>query len=221
MAKTKTNKLLNADTAVESYLDNLLQEATEVPEAFVNDIQINHNIHILEAPIVNSEQLENEINSYLDIEPADELSLTDSKIENEIEYPLQCLMFKVKKHLLAIPLIQMGGVVNWDSKLTQLPHTSKYFKGVLKYRDKNVSVVDTAKLFDIKNEALPSHLLVFKNEEWALTCDQLLNVIRVDEGDIKLHSGLASKFIMGTIKSSLAQIIQPNKVTEYLENIKN
>ena len=232
----KPKKLLDANTAVSSYLDNLLQEATEFKSVQSNDLHHDHdhdNVHVLETPLTTAKQLTKEgivqvfEESFID-DKAEEVELEKAELsyKEQFEYPVQCLMFKVKEHLLAIPLIKMGSVVPFGERLNQLPYSPNYFKGLLKHRDKNVRVADTAVLLlnDIQGSDddifAPSHLLIFENDDWAISCDELLDVVTLEEDDIKWHSD-ENRLSLGTIKSSLAMILNPHTICEKLINTEN
>ena len=217
MNKSKPNKLLDADTAVSSYLDNLLQEATEDKAK----IQVKEktkvkqaekrvekkNVHLLDTPLtalIEDPGVGVESNKQLNSEQK----------EDNFEFPIQCLMFRVENNILSIPLIRMGSVVPWGGRLTQMPGMSPIFKGVLQHRDKNVKVVDTAKLMGAKViEAFsPSHLLVFEGGDWAISCDELFDVVKLEESDIKWHDKSLKKLSLGTIKESLAILLNPSAI---------
>lgn len=131
------------------------------------------------------------------------------------DFPLQCLMFKVSGNQLSIPLIDMGSVLPWGAKLTTLPHTPDWFLGLLIHRDENVRVVNTAKFMnipEISQDDDSRHILVFGNESWAITCDSLGDVIKLNEKDVKWTRKGVSNLMLGTIKSSLAILLDPEKL---------
>jgi len=242
MNKTKPNKLLDANTAVESYLDNLLQEATEPKieraqskKAYYKE----NNIHVLatpltQTPLIQDDDLidEDTVHDATPMATTERVSNDDLSDEfkdvaqtvpskEHLVFPIQCLMFKVDGHLLAIPLIKMGNVVPFGERLTQLPHSPKYFKGLLKHRGNNVRVADSASLLlngghNDSNAFLPSHLLVFEDEDWAISCDELLDVVTLNEEDIKWHTGEKKRLSLGTIKKSLAIILSPDAISKKL-----
>lgn len=231
MSTNKTSKLLDVNTAVESYLDNLLQEATEpvkaVPKAKVVPVVeslaeveveevttvIPDNVHVLDTPLMGQTE----------VDVATTQSPVATTEEVTFEFPVQCLMFKVEGHLLAIPLIKMGSVVPWGGRLSQLPYSPDYFKGLLKHRDENVKVVDTAVILgDVRKdptaEFKPSHVLVFENNDWAISCDELLDVVKLEESDVKWHAEGQNRLSLGTVKDSLALILSPQAISDYLLN---
>lgn len=141
-------------------------------------------------------------------------AINHDEISQRYDFPMQCLMFRVSGNQLSIPLIDMGSVLPWGASLTMLPHSPEWFLGLLIHRDNNVRVVDTAKFMHIpqtetKNEG--RHILVFGRESWALTCDQLGDVVKLNENDVKWTKKGVQGLILGTIKSSLSILIDPDK----------
>ena len=56
----------------------------------------------------------------------------------------QAMFFEVAGLMIAVPLIELGGILNND-KTTALMGKPDWFKGVMLHRDEKVSVVDTAR----------------------------------------------------------------------------
>lgn len=232
---TNTNSLLRQSDAVGNYLDELLTEATNPSisleqQAPVLNKGVYLNPDILIPLPVEQQELESKPEAVIEtvtddveeIEPVENSNIETSRLD-DFEFPLQCLMFKVKDHLLAVPLIKMGGVVPWSDKLTQIPQASEWFLGLLKHREVNVQVVDTAKLLQIpesKTQSSPQHFLVFEQEKWAISCDELGEVKTLQQEDVKWHQGNHSKFALGTIKESLATLLNPNGITKALNSNK-
>mgnify|MGYP002641801273 CR=1 FL=1 len=137
------------------------------------------------------------------------------------QFPMQCLMFRVSGNQLSIPLIDMGSVLAWGSRITPLPHSPAWFLGLLIHRDVNVRVIDTARFLQIKETDVDNtrrHILVLGNESWAITCDQLGDVVRLGKSDVKWTKKSMSGYILGTIKNSLAILLDPEKILLQLNN---
>ncbi len=239
MSKNK-NKLLDANTAVASYLDNLLQEATE-PKP-VSSVKLKNkdkldNVHVIETPLTKAklihdndfidaplQQQEEALDKCVEDNSSNELEPDVSTKDEAFEFPVQCLMFRVNNNLLAIPLVKMGSVVPFGDKLTQLPHSPNYFKGLLKHRENNVKVADSTTLLmgvisgQTDDDFNPSHLLVFENDDWAISCDELLDVVTLNEEDIKWHESKNHRLSLGTIKKTLALVLSPEAICQKLVN---
>lgn len=129
----------------------------------------------------------------------------------ELEYPLQCLMFRVGGHLLSVPLVQLGSVVNWSDTLTRLPQSPPWLLGLIKVRDVNLRVVDSSCLLQMATpgEINPEHLLVLDDSGWAITCDHLEQVVNVEYEDVQWKTDSGGGMILGTIRESLATLLSP------------
>ena len=208
--------------ALESELEYAMEDIDD--EAPLPDeslcVEVNQ-VHVPEPEIASLEKKTPELSSSVESEGVIEMTSTVDtdaikhiEISQRYDFPMQCLMFRVSGNQLSIPLIDMGSVLPWGGSLTKLPYSPEWFLGLLIHRDQNVRVIDTAKFMHIpqtetKNEG--RHILVFGRENWALTCDQLGDVVKLNENDVKWTKKGVQGLILGTIKSSLAILIDPNK----------
>lgn len=232
MVQKKDNKLLEPASAVEDYFDILLHD--DAPE------QTPTRARDLKGGILVMPELQSDLDKIGDqkeptpeiagpeTEPLQQDSAEDSAADEvqraEYELPIQCLMFQVGDQQLSMPLIDMGSVVPWVNKLTSLPHSPDWFLGLLQYRDKNVKVADTAEMLQIERTAEaehPGHMLVFADETWAITCDQLGDVIELHQDDVKWSSPDVDSPTLGTIKQSLAILLDPGKIINILKQQEN
>lgn len=226
MMKKKDNNLLKPEQAVESYLESLLQEISAEAEP-LKPLQLRDNIVLLpdfEIPQQTPQQPVEESTQVIESAQVEVPAPQEQKErKQDFTYPIQCLMFRVSNTLLSIPLIELGSVLPWVKNMTQLPSSKFWSLGVLKHRDRNVKVVDTAGLLGIKksdsNDSHPKHILVFGDGDWALSCDSLGEVVYVESHDIQWNGPKSSGLSMGTIKESLAQLLDPNKIMKHLEDL--
>ena len=209
MPKKYNSGLLNPDSAVEDFLDTLLQESTEKPEK-LKPVRSKSNLLLLPE---------------LEVEPAEPEIVADIEVDQDVKsyeysFPIQCLMFSVAGNQLSIPLINMGSVLAWGDRLTLLPDAPDWFLGILQHREMNVKVVDTAKIIHInennQQNSEHQHILVFGDDNWAITCDKLGEVIKLNEDDVKWSKQESKNLALGTIKESLATLLDPNKILNKL-----
>lgn len=245
MANKKDNNLLEPDSAVENYFDDLLSEAKEtVTQAQARPVSLKVTELVMPdleeelARIEEVEEVKPEIISPL-VEPEIEESIStaetqpdiDTEVEQEkpnvdepvdYDFPLQCLNFRVGNQNLSIPLIDMGSVQNWEQNMTRIPGTPDWFLGLFQYRDSNVRVVDSAVFLSIPttdNDPDSRHIMVLKDEAWAITCDVLGEVVYLQQDDIKWSNSSHSGYSLGVVKDSLAMLLDPlrllNALREY------
>ncbi len=234
MMKKKDNNLLKPELAVESYLDSLLQEIS-TDQTELRPLPVKGNVVLLPDFEIPQEDTIDPVNEIIEpVSPATDLAAEST--ENELShqeqvkerkydftYPIQCLMFHVANTQLSIPLIELGSVLPWVKNMTQLPSSKFWSLGVLKHRERKIRVVDTAGLLSIRksntNGYTPSHILVFGDGDWALSCDSLGEVVKVESDDIQWNGPKSSGLSMGTLRGSLAQLLDPMKIMKHLESI--
>ena len=137
----------------------------------------------------------------------------------EFEFPLQCLMFDVAGHRLSIPLIQLTSVVDWTDAITRLPESPPWMLGLIQHRGTSLRVVDSRQLLDIDAvaDASPGHLLVLGDGSWAITCDQLQQVVNLAQDEVQWRQDSAQQLTLGTIRDSLATLLNPSGIAANLD----
>lgn len=142
--------------------------------------------------------------------------------QQDYTFPLQCLMFNVGNNLLSIPLIDLGSVLPWTDKLTRLPDAPEWYLGILQHRDAKFRVVDSARILQIKStheRVANRHLLVFGDADWVLSCDRLGEVLKLQPEDVQWSAQSTGNLALGTIRDSLAILLDPQKVKNHLEQL--
>lgn len=237
MKKKDSNSLLEPGNAVENYLDTLLQESTGVEEIHKPlktrakvvllpelDLSIQAQPESEKAPLPDVDEFEKPAQPIEPVDTSTECQSSDCKVAEEdkksYDFPMQCLMFRVGNSQLSIPLIDLANVQPWVDNMTQIPQAPEWFAGLLKYRDSNVKVADSARLLNIElqgKHSHPSHILVLGEGIWAISCDQIGDVIALRSQDIQWSSGRSHRNLaLGTIKQSLAQLLDPDRIISRL-----
>ena len=137
----------------------------------------------------------------------------------ELEFPLQCLMFRVGEHLLSVPLVQLSSVVNWSDAITRLPQSPAWLLGLIKVRDMNLRVVDSTRLLEVAAPAteVPEQLLVLEESGWAITCDHLEQVVNLEYEDVQWKADAAGGMVLGTIRDTLSTLLSPPGIAAELD----
>lgn len=223
MSKKVPSNLLEPNSALGNYLDDMLHQATEV--ALLDSIQVIDESLLPESLLLEDEApAEDAISIAVDNSAiADRQAVTESEPEQTVElapelFPLQFLMFKVGTNLLSIPLVKMSNVINWPETLTRLPNEPDWVHGILQYREHNVRIVDSSKVLQInkQNPAMPGFILILEGDTWGITCDAIENVVTLEYDDIQWHPNLKNKMTLGTIRDSLASLLSPRGIVESL-----
>ncbi len=138
---------------------------------------------------------------------------------DRFRFPLQCLMFRLGEHQLALPLIELAGVIRAETRLTRLPQLPAEVSGLLRHRGRTLRVVDSAALLGIlgASDARRCHLLLLAAGDWALTCDAPGQVAYLARDDVQWRSGDCGRLRYGTIRESLVTLLDPGAICARLE----
>ena len=63
----------------------------------------------------------------------------------------------------------------------------------------------------------PEELLVLGDGRWAITCDRREQVVELEYDDLQWRAGGAAALLLGTIRSSLASLLNPPGISASLE----
>lgn len=117
------------------------------------------------------------------------------------EKTFQALLFKVSGLTLAVPLVELSGVQEWDrEKITPMPGHVDWYLGLMQYRERNVPVVDTAQLVmpeERRLHVLPwqerlRHVVFINNGTWGLACDELAEVVTLQPDAVRWRTSAPS-----------------------------
>ena len=136
----------------------------------------------------------------------------------------QALLFKVNGLTLAVPLIKLHSVIPWPEQgLTAMPNQPAWCFGLLRYRDQNVRVVDTATMVipDDKRAAMeaaePRHLLIVGDGRWGLACSAVGDVVKLGPQEVKWRSrGGRRPWLAGTVLGHLCALMDTEAFAEML-----
>jgi len=236
--------IVDSKQAVSVFLEALLKE-TESPvvEENIDEpiVSLVVNEPPLEETLTTTEQVEVKSKSkpvtkvIADTESEVEVATTPpQKIINtpEVEQdniPFQALVFKVAGLSLAIKLVDLNGVLEWnESKVTEMPGHSKFYMGLFQYLGKSIPVVDTARLVfpEDKLKSLSadkptervSRVLLIDDGKWGLACDEVAEVIDLGREDVKWRQQRsARKWMAGTVIQHMCALIDATGFSEMIE----
>lgn len=127
----------------------------------------------------------------------------------------QALLFEVGALRLAVPLVKLHSVVNLSGEdITPMPNQPDWYLGLMRYRDRNVRVVDTAAMVlpanrrDEAAEAEPRHVLVVGDGAWGLACHNIGEVLKLGEEDVKWRTTKGRRpWLAGTVLGHLCALV--------------
>lgn len=141
--------------------------------------------------------------------------------------PFQALLFKVSGLTLAVPLVELSGVQEWqDGAVTPMLGKIEWYLGLMGYRGRQVPVVDTAqlvlppdrlaKLVAEEREHL-GHVVFIQDGTWGLACDSVEDVIDLSHDEVKWRSSRTKRrWLAGTVLEHMCAIIDPPAFAEML-----
>lgn len=202
-------KLPDSRQALADYLDDMLHQATSraasgAPAARANPQPASADAEKPAAPSGRAPEVP---------------SAVPATPDSSLEFPLQCLMFRVGGHLLSVPLIRLHSVVDWSDAVTNLPQSPRWLLGLRQHRDRKLRIVDSRQLLEIDADtpAEPAHLLVLEESDWAITCERLEQVVNLDRTDVQWKARGSNGMVLGTIRESLATLLDPPGIGRELD----
>lgn len=166
-------------------------------------------------------------------QPATKIKLEPEPLQQKEPVPewgqkkFQVMLFKVSGLSLAVPLVELNGVQEWqEDDITPMPGHAEWYLGLVNYRDRQVPVIDTARfvmpqdrqemVIDDINERL--HRIVYIGDEsWGLACDEVAEVITIEPEQVRWRSDRTSRrWLAGTVIEQMCALIDPPVFAEML-----
>lgn len=155
-------------------------------------------------------------------------STRESAIPPWGEETFQALLFKVAGLTLAVPLVELSGVQEWDADaVTPMPGHSPWYLGLTEYRERSVPVVDTAQLvlpeerlaaLDRDPAARLTRIVFIDDGRWGLGCDEVAEVVTLTPDKVRWRtSRTRRRWLAGTVLDHMCAIIDPPAFAQLLE----
>lgn len=221
----------DSDAAVFDLLEALLQEVDEFPadletkpvEKVETEVRTEAQPQVQTAvKIIEPEPLDTVIQA----EALQTGEQTEDTLPEWTGDPQQCLLFEVEGTEVAIPLIVLNSIAVWDQEALPIPTQPDWHLGVIKHRDANVVILDTARL--IMPEKLTqtseerrvqhgSHFLVI-NHRWALSCDGIKETILLTPDQVKWRPQRPTRpWAVGTLIDRLCVLLDTEALIQEIE----
>lgn len=136
----------------------------------------------------------------------------------------QAMFFDVAGLLIAVPLIELGGIHNVD-KTNSLVGKPDWFKGVMLHREEKINVVDTARwvMPEKCNESLINaldyqYVIMLNNSHWGLMAEKLVDTVTLEQDDVKwLESASKRPWLAGLVKERMCALIDVDALIHMLD----
>ncbi len=140
------------------------------------------------------------------------------------EGEFQAMFFEVAGLIIAVPLIELGGIHNAD-KTTALMGKPPWFKGVMVHRDEKINVVDTAlwvmpEKYDqkLKNSLNYQYIIMLSDSNWGLSAEKLVDTVTLTQSDVKwLDSPSKRPWLAGLVKDRMCALLEVEALIKLLE----
>ncbi len=152
--------------------------------------------------------------------------VNDARVKGEA---FQIMMFKTAGLTLAVPLVELSGVITWPENITVMPGHKDSYLGITKHLEKNIPIIDIAQIVfpqdrvatlvtSNKNERLQR--IVFINDfEWGLACDAVDDVIIIEPDQIKWRKSSTKRaWLAGTVVEHMCALLDTKELSKLLNS---
>jgi purine-binding chemotaxis protein CheW len=222
-----------ADAVNKHKLDKLLQQAnaanaaarqtpTKTTEADVNSPanELTNKVKPAVQPIIDKELTDTPL----------ETAKSQAKFEVNTEKnyrngSFQAMFFDVAGLLIAVPLIELGGI-HYIDKINSLMGKPSWYKGVMLYRDEKINVVDTALwvMPEKCNETLLNSLnyqytIMLGNTSWGMMAENLIDTVTLQQDDVKwLNNNVRRPWLAGLVKDRMCALLDVDELVKMLDD---
>lgn len=219
--KSVNKPFMEPEKALDSYLSTLLtnisietlaETNTEEQEVLVKESSVN-----IDAPIELVETKE-----ILPSETEESLALSSLAImPRYAQEEFSALFFKVGHLILAVPLIDLGRTVRFDSKLTSIPQQPIWFMGLKLDQNKNIGVLNMAYLIHGRSKAEKrsyaeqpfKNIILTEDTNWGLACDEILSIKKITPNQVRWRTDRKKRaWLVGTIVEELVVLVDINEL---------
>jgi purine-binding chemotaxis protein CheW len=223
----------NPDAVNKQKLDKLLQQAN-VANAAARQTPTKTTKADVSTPV---NELTNRVKPA--IQPIIDKELTDTPLETaksqakfevntEKNYrngSFQAMFFDVAGLLIAVPLIELGGI-HYIDKINSLMGKPSWYKGVMLYRDEKINVVDTALwvMPEKCNETLLNSLnyqytIMLGNTSWGMMAENLIDTVTLQQDDVKwLNNNVRRPWLAGLVKDRMCALLDVDELVKMLDD---
>ncbi|MBI1425371.1 MAG: hypothetical protein GC149_18185 [Gammaproteobacteria bacterium] len=141
---------------------------------------------------------------------------------------LQAMLFKVAGLTLAVPLVDLNGVVEWDEeKVTEMPGHADFYLGLMSHLNQQIPVVDTARLVlpESKRKLLAgedpyqriTRVVLINNSRYGLACDEVNEVVTLKADAVRWRSERTQRrWLAGTVIEHMCALVDATAFAELL-----
>ena len=237
MASNNSNTLVDEKLAISLFLDSLLNEPELETEPEVKVEQVTAEAPII-TPIPIPEpviEVKPEVKIQQEVEVETETVKHAEEIKTELEpiipewanEPFQILLFEVAGLKLAVPLIELCGVIEWTDSVTEMPGHADFYMGILRHLERKIAVIDTARMvlppakLDVLVDEDPrervNHIVLIDDYKWGLACDKIGEVITLKPDEVRWRTSKTSRgWLAGTVIEHMCALLNSEGFADML-----
>ena len=157
-----------------------------------------------------------------------EQSTESEELPDWCQHEFQAMLFKVAGLTLAVPLVDLNGVVECDLEdVSALPGHADFYLGLMKHLDKNVPLVDTARFVlpadklstlagDEPSERI-TRVVMIHDCQYGLACDEVNEVITLNPDEVRWRTQRTQRrWLAGTVVEHMCALIDATAFAELL-----
>ena len=137
----------------------------------------------------------------------------------------QAMFFDVAGLLIAVPLIELGGIHQIE-KITSLMGKPDWYKGVMLYREDKINVVDTALwvMPEKCNETLLNalsyqYIIMLGSTAWGMMAENLVDTVTLQQEDVKwLDNNVKRPWLAGLVKDRMCALLDVDALVKMLDD---
>ncbi|MDR9436644.1 MAG: chemotaxis protein CheW [Thiohalophilus sp.] len=224
--KPAKQTLVEEKVALDMFLQSLLREPASEPEPAPAPT-------VTEAPPEAPPQVKLDMPAPTVVESAPVVEAPAPAVETRPETPppaagedlppwadlFQAMLFRVAGLTLAVPLEELGGVIEFDpDQLTEMPGHADFYLGLVTHLGKSVPVVDTARLVfpPEKLQQLAGddplkrarRVVLIDEGRWGLACDEVDEVITLRRDEVRWRSDRTRRrWLLGTVIQHMCALV--------------
>ena len=134
------------------------------------------------------------------------------------------LLFDIAGIKMAAPLHLLGGICQIENNLQHVVAQADWFMGLLRWNNRNLRVVDTARFVmpeRIKDNSHQAHyqsVIVLGDSHWALAVDQADESTQLSSADVRWKHLLGTRpWLAGTLLNQLCALVDVESLISLLE----
>lgn len=132
--------------------------------------------------------------------------------------PFQAMLFEVAGLKLAIPLVELSGVLEWNDDITAMPGHADFYLGILQHLGRSIPVIDTArvifppdkldKLVSDEPRQRIKRIVLIDDSRWGLGCDSVNEVVELTPDQVKWRpESNTRQWLAGTVIEQMCALI--------------